>query len=172
MIFPQFGTAGESRVWVSHNILVEFDENGVVVSGREVEDKNLMSELVSWIQSPGKTFPHSSLLEQESFFASFIKTKAGFHFEGRGHMSVRPEGLEFIEQDTHKRFRVARDRIASSELNPIPLINRSDKIRNLKPHVELKLKLKNKTPWGKKVTVYIDPHLLLPVIQAMMQQIS
>ena len=169
MIFPQFGTAGESRVWVSHNILVEFNENGVVVSRREVEDKNLMREFVSWVQAQGRTVPDLSLLAQKSFFVIFVKTKAGFHYQGRGNMYVRPEGLEFIEQDTRKRFRVAINWIADSQLNPVPLIDRSGKLRDWKPYVELQLKFKNKTAWGKKVTVYINPpSLLLPVIRTIM----
>jgi hypothetical protein len=171
MIFPQLGTAGKNRVWISHNILVEFDENGVVVTSREVEDKSLTSEFISWAHSPGRKFPNSSLLAQKSFVASYIKTRVGFHYEVHGHMSVRQEGLEFIDQDTRgRRFQVTRDRIASFELNPIPLINRTDTVPDPIRHVELKLKLKDKTVWGKKVSVYIDLPLLLAIIQELAQK--
>lgn len=170
MIIPQVGTAGESRVWVSHNILVEFDENGVVASAREVEDKSLTSELISWTQSPGRNFPSSSMLAQKLFSAGIPNTTAGSN-HGWGSMSVRQEGLEFNDQYTHAQFQVAFDRIASFELTPIiQSIWRRGQIDERKLLLVLRLKLKDKTEWGKEVSVRIDPPFLLAVFKAVMQK--
>jgi hypothetical protein len=171
------GEVDRWRLWTAHNILIEFDDKGVVTSVREVEDPDLMHEFVSFIHAPGRTFPNASLLAQKSFSSGYDYNKGRRAPSRWGMVSIQQAGLEFRDEKTRlKLFNIAYDRIASIELDPISLAPTTmiwpDGTRTYSTELrrpELKLRLKDKTAWGTEIYVFIDPPLFLAALQAIVQ---
>jgi hypothetical protein len=58
---PQLG-AGAIRPWSTRNLMIEFDDNGVVARSRLIEEGNLTSELLSWWKRGGRKPLERSLI--------------------------------------------------------------------------------------------------------------
>lgn len=93
--FPPIGEYDRWRIWEAYNILVEFDEYGVVTSAREVKDKNVMGELISWTQAAGRDLPDFPVIAQKAFSAGYRYDRRTNSAPWWGKMSVEQEGLEF-----------------------------------------------------------------------------
>jgi hypothetical protein len=177
---PLVGEYSRWRIWTGHNILIEFDNNGIVASVREVEDRDLMQEFSSFIHAPGRTLRNASLLAQQSFTAGYDYRRQRQAPTRWGMASIHQGGLEFKAEKTGLRlFDIAYDRIASVELDPKSLTptmmiwpdgTHTYSTEHRRPR--LKLRLKEKTAWGTEVYILIDPPMFLAALKAITVQIN
>jgi hypothetical protein len=153
MIFLIPGALGSSQGgpnWSTHNLFVEFDENGIVSRAREIKEKNVIRELVAWSRGSASQPVNFSALSQEVFAASTFRQRT----RRNGLMSVRSDSLEFFDQHSRTTFKVANGDVGSFKIVP-----RSG------AQVTYNLKFKKSTPWGKELDVYIDPPYLLTLLR-------
>jgi hypothetical protein len=116
------------------NLLVEFDERGVVVGVRKVKDKDIVRELVDWARRSGYRPADPSLTSGNSYSAW---TKG--NNRRIGSISVDADSIRIWDSPWRKRFRVSLYEIKGLEFRSEP------------EGLCFVLKLKNKTAWGDEI---------------------
>jgi hypothetical protein len=134
------------------NLLVEFDESGVVVGSEKVKDKDIIRELNAWSQRSGQKTVYASALNQNSSYQAKRKGwRSGLSF---GSMRMRPNGVEFRDGTTGLIFRVPYYNIVSLKLN---------QKGGVRPKVVFELS--ENTIWGHNIEVSINPQDILTFLR-------
>ena len=152
VVFAIPGAMGgeRNRNWLTHNLLVEFDENGTVSRAREVKEKDIVRELFAWSRQSVSAASSFSLLAKQSFEAS----TGDFRGNHDGRMTVRSDSLEFFDRDSRTTFR-----IPYSDVEGLKTKNRG------RVSGKYTLRFKTSTAWGKSIDVSVNPPYLLALIR-------
>ena len=129
------------------NLLVEFDERGLVASVRKVKDKDVVRELLDWTLRTGYKPMDLSALAGNAYSAW---TKG----QNRriGSIGVDAESIRIWDSPWRKWFQIPIDQVVGLEF------------RSESQGPCFMLKLKNKTAWGDKIYVNFKYSELLPIL--------
>jgi hypothetical protein len=98
------GASGSDRQWTPHNVLIEFDEKGVVKDFREFPDEVLVQEITRWAQRRRAPVPSPPVTLR-------VKHRHGTGGYEDGELVLRDELVDFHEADARHDFRIERKKI-------------------------------------------------------------
>lgn len=163
---------GESRAWTVHNLLVQFDEHGVVQGYKVFSDADLVKELTAWIargqsRSLDLTTPISISIEHRHAWgqgkddapASFMLAKDGLTFS-------EPYYKEMLFGWRNHDFKLSLEKISSSTLTLESGVRYSTKDLN---YVYGTIHFHEKTRAGSKLTARMDIQAMMALVQYLEQ---
>ncbi|MGH9794043.1 MAG: hypothetical protein ACRD5G_04650 [Candidatus Acidiferrales bacterium] len=163
-----FGVGGGDfdRHWGGRNLLIEFDEKGVVKQYSVFGDKELVKQLSAWVtQRPDRLLDLSRPIE--------IQVK---HYRRRGHSSDKgalvfaEDSFEFREDlGTSHNFKISPTKISqlsfSGLVDKAPLGQKPPDPR----HISLTLHFTEKTTVGKKMTLHMNVPAIMSLVKYLAQ---
>jgi hypothetical protein len=154
------GTGGWNRGWARHNVLIAFDEKGVVQQFQKFPDEELVKQLSAWVaQGQGQPLDLSVPIEVP------VEHR---HASGRtlsGTLVLGNDSFEFRENDNEKHnFKILPAQINELRLTSVGHGDKSDpRFMNQTIHFT------EKTNVGRKMTIRVDVPTVMTLVKYLAQ---
>jgi hypothetical protein len=149
---------GWNRSWARHNVLISFDEQGVVQQCHEFSDGDLVKQLSAWV-AEGHTQPLDLSTPMEVPVEHRHSSGLGFP----GTLVLGNDSFEFREDEKHS-FKISPQKIRNIELTSIGHGDKSDP-----RYMNETIHFTEKTNVGGKMTIHVDVPTIMTLVKYLAQ---
>jgi hypothetical protein len=149
---------GWNRSWARHNVLISFDDQGIVQQYREFPDGDLVKQLSAWVaEGHGQPLDLSSPME----LPVDHRHSSGVCFPAT--LVLRNDSFEFIENEKHS-FKISPQQIRDIQLTSIGHGDKSDA-----RYMNETIHFTQKTNVGGKMTIRVDVPAIMTLVKYLAQ---
>jgi hypothetical protein len=152
------GTDAWNRHWGTHNLLIDFDEKGLVKQYRVFPDSELVEELAAWVaESPNRSLDLSKPME----IPVLLHGAKDRHFNGT--LVLDNDSFEFREDESSG---VHNFKIAPKQIRTLSLARPADAHPR---YMNGTIQFTEKTPVGHEVTIRVDMPTVMVLVKYLAQ---
>jgi hypothetical protein len=149
---------GWNRAWARHNVLLSFDEQGIVQQFRQFPDKDLVKQLSAWVaEGHGQPLDLSSPME----LPVDHRHSSGMCFPAT--LVLRNDSFEFVENEKHN-FKISPRQIRDIQLTSIGHGDKSDP-----RYINETIHFTQKTNVGGKMTIRVHVPTVMTLVKYLAQ---
>jgi hypothetical protein len=152
------GAGGWNRAWASHNVLISYDEQGVVQQYREFSDGDLVKQLSAWVAEG-----HAQPLDLSAPIELPVDHRHGSGVCFPSTLVLRNDSFELIEDEKHN-FKISPQQIRDIQLTSIGHGDKSDA-----RYMNETIHFTEKTKIGGKMTIRVDVPTIMTLVKYLAQ---
>jgi hypothetical protein len=149
---------GWNRGWARHNVLISFDDQGIVTQYREFSDGDLVKQLSAWVAEG-----HAQPLDLSTPIELPVDHRHGSGVCFPGTLVLSSDSFEFRENEKHS-FKISPQQIRDIQLTSIGHGDKSDP-----RYMNETIHFTEKTNVGGKMTIRVDVPTIMTLVKYLVQ---